>query len=230
MTYVNGWFIRGSATAVNTLSLTVAPSNGNNLHIWVGFGTSTSSETAAITDNVSGNSYPIVDDVLDTTNSYMWQSAYGLGIVNSPTTIIATWTTSSGFPAIFVTEHSGEAPSSALDGHTMQLQTFPPISTNSVTSGNITTTASGDTIEGGCADTGGGGTITAGTSPLSYVQRLTIATAYMIETAIQSVAGLLTNGATFTPSLNEPFLTGVMAFKPISGGSTVVHWGLTVNI
>ncbi len=230
MTYINSWSIRGSATAVNTLSLTVAPSNGNNLHIWVGFTTGTSSEVANITDNVTGNSYPIVDNLIDGSNAYMWQSAYGLNIVNSPTAIIATWTTLGGFPAILVSEHSGEATSSALDGHIMARQASPTTGANAVTSGNITTTASGDTIEGGCVDLGGGGSITAGTSPLSYAQRQYITNAFMVETAIQSAAGLLTNGATFTAGLNEPFTTGVMAFRPFSGITRVYNWRLNVNI
>jgi len=222
--YVAGWTVNNSAAITNggTTTLTIAPTNGDNLHVCVGFAYTNTTDTVTLTDNATGgsNTYTSVDLATDAAGTFSGSDFYVDNIHGSPTTMtITAHTSGAGISFINVTaeDFSGEAPSGGLDGHVMQKQDFTNTTNNAVTSGNITTATGGDTIYGCVIDVDSFG-LTAGTGAL---QDQNLLASYLTEYSIRgagTAAAAATAVGTGRGSGGSNYITGVMAFPPATYG------------
>lgn len=214
----NNTAANGSSTVTITLGSAIPA--GAAVCIFAGFASSAVAADLTVTDNASGNTYTELD--FNNPGSFGLATFYGLNIQNSPTTItFSSGSFAMNFSHVFVETFTGVATTSALDVHAINPQTTAPgTGANAVTSGNVTTTANGDLLCGGTVDLQGAGTISHGTSPISYTQAESTANAYMTEYAVQSTASA-TTPATFTASsASDQFITAIVALKPSVSSSS----------
>jgi hypothetical protein len=206
--------VAGSSIAVSSISATVtAVGSGNLVCGFVETQSQVTTDLTSVTDN-AGNTYTIVDNVARGGGfNGCLASFYLANITNAPTSITATLGTANACE-IMVSEYSGVATTSPLDGHAMQFQGSPGTGANGVTSGNITTTINGDLIFGGVTDTNGSSNgLAAGSGFASRILNNTANGNFQTtEDQIQASAGVI--AATFTATVIDVSITGVMAFSP----------------
>jgi len=211
----------GSATAVTTTtaSFTTARS-GFVCGLFVDLG-STNALTS-VTDDQS-NTYSLVTAITDNTNNGVVQLFYKENVTNV-TTVTAHFTSSSQV-RVAISNYTGIATTSAIDGNTGQVQTTPGTGANIITTGTFTPTTNGDLIYGGCSQAFGGAIVyTAGTSPNAFTQRASnlstdndsLFTEDFIQTTAASIAATMGQTANFTT------MSAVAAFKAAVSGAPVV--------
>ena len=127
------------------------------------------------------------------------------------TTITLTLSASVSDIRILYGEWSGLATSNVLDQHAVNGQAFPGTGTDLITSGTVQTTANGELIVG-VTQNEFGSSESAGTN---FTARLTDVLA-MLEDRTQTAQGSI--AATITPGANDAWHTGIMTFKPVTGG------------
>lgn len=210
-----------TGTPLSSLSVTMEPAVVYNAaivcYVFVG-GTSQTSVLTSITDN-QNNSYRILDKVASTDGDFMASAELG-NITNFPGTITVHFSPATPYVSMACDEYAGVAMSSEIDGHMMQALYAIGTAANAAGSGNVTTTAVGDFVSGGIADaTGAGSSWTAGTSPLPFTLRQTLAgsgVGIATEDAPQAAAGSV--AATFTQDLSgEDVIVAAVALKPAPG-------------
>lgn len=211
----------GSATAVTSTSASfTAARSGFVCGLFVDLG-STNALTS-VTDDQS-NTYSLVTAITDSTNNGVIQLFYKEN-VTSVTTVTAHFT-SSAQVRVAISNYTGIATASAIDGHTGQVQTTPGTGANIVTTGTFTPTTNGDLIYGGCSEAFGGAIVyTAGTSPNAFTQRASNTgaenDALFTEDFIQSTAASI--AATMGQTANFTTMSAVAAFKAAVSGAPVV--------
>ena len=174
---------------------------------WITNDTSVGTVASVADDKTNSYTIPATGgSVNDTTHQQSLTVAYALNLTNAPTTITVTFSASETFRGISCDEFSHVLTAGAVDGNTMQWLTAPGSGADAITSGNITTTASGDLIVGGVVISSGTATITSGAN---FTIRENDATAS--ESLVQSSAGAI--AATFTENANQPAIVGVLALK-----------------
>jgi len=146
-------------------------------------------------------------------NSYSAAMAYAVVGKAGPCTVTASFSADPGGAGMIVNEISGIDTSSPLDASALNPQGYTGAGTNAATSGNVTTSASGDYMFGGAA-TFNGFTMTAGTN---CTLRDSIASAMYTEGFVPPTAGSV--AATFNTAGDGYLITGIMAFKPAGGGA-----------
>src|SRR5215475_13016137 len=134
--------------------------------------TSASVTLTSITDNSGSNTWTVLDTAQDNTDQQWSATAVCLNLAAAAVNtlvVTANLSAAAGAKNAIGAEYG---PTGGLDGHTGQVATNTG-ATNNVTSGNITTGTSGDTIVGLCTQPAANNTITAGTSPLTFTKRYT---------------------------------------------------------
>ncbi len=109
-----------TASGVSTLAVTLSATVGVG-HVIVGTVGCPSVVSCSVADDKSNN-YPLLDTVLDTTDSYNVSTFYLLNITNGPITFTVTVSPATSFIALAVDEYSGVAAAAALDGHAINFQ------------------------------------------------------------------------------------------------------------
>ena len=212
----------GTTTAATTVALTIPAVGNNNLIVgMVVYGGGTGSPTVA---DDKGNTYTVIDVKNDATDAVTAAVFYKEGITNAPTVITATFI-NNWFRRLTVSEYSGIATTSAIDGHIGALRQPPPAAgANNIVSGNITTTFDGDLIYGGVIDNPGSGTVsyTAGTSPIAFTQRVNssaggVVLSLVAEDFRQTTAGTIQT--TFGQSATTNCMVWAVAFKDAGGAA-----------
>jgi hypothetical protein len=216
MSYVAGSSgnVAGGSGTVTTLSLTLPAAVPSGAAICVAFGgvPPGAPHIGAITDNVGGNTYSNVDFL--SAASFALSTFYGVNVLGGPTVI--TWTSDTGytFTELIVDVFTNIVLASALDGHSINVQTSPGTGVDAVTSGVLTTTSSGDLLWSACIDIASFGmSVGTGLTQAQYFIN-TYMTAYNLS--VNSGA----NAGTFTAVHGvggDSFLTGALALRSIAG-------------
>ncbi|HEV2210257.1 MAG TPA: hypothetical protein VG167_15880, partial [Verrucomicrobiae bacterium] len=176
----------------------------------------TATVTSITAGCVSGN-FTLLDGSIKSSAGSSGAQGYAVISSSGPCTVTANFSAPAAGAAITVHEISGINTSSPLDGHAMAAQNSPGTATNAVTSGNITTTQSGDYIFGIALDSSRVGAVfTAGTG---YAARVTSASWLETEDKIQTSSGAVAATFSATPGYTQP-ITGIMAFR--SAGAAVM--------
>lgn len=164
-----------------------------------------------------GNTYTRLNPQANPGAGVSGVSFYKEGIVNGPITLTATFSASTLFRRLTISEYAGIAQSAAIDGSNAQVQATPGTGANILNSLAATTTGNGDLIWGSSVDcTSTGNTFTAGTSPNAFTIRTNGLTSDAInqfsEDFRQPSAGSIaaTGGADVG---THDFITHMMAFK-----------------
>lgn len=203
----NSGSAQNGATNVATISLTLPSPVAAGAACIVSVSYSGSLGTVIATDDKS-NTYTLITDLNNTSGGFSLYNFYILNVTNGPQTITATYPTNQ-FAALQADCFSNVATAAALDGDVMANVNTPPNTANAVTSGPITTTASGDLIYGFAVDITGNGAV-AGTG---FTIQQAVASAYFSESLIQTTAGSIP--ATFTANVSGAglFIVAVVALK-----------------
>lgn len=169
----------------------------------------------SVTDSL-GNTYTLLHNPTNATPGALKFAAamfYAKNISGGADTVTATFSGSVSPRRIVIHEVSGADTTAPLDVSAMLAQSDPGTGTDAVTSGSVTTTASGDYIFGATADVSQGTTPVAGTGFTSREG----ANVMRSEDQIQASAGSI--AATFTGSNSiADYISGIMTFKPAGGG------------
>jgi hypothetical protein len=220
-------FVQGKADgAWDTYTTDTFTSNviaGNVIAVFVTW-VSTSNTLTGITDNCNtggtSNTYTVVDNP---TTSTLGRAAMAYAVIgkSGSCTVRADFSGSQG-NFIIIHEISGIDTSSPLDNnqHKITAQEDPGNDTDAVSSGQITTTQNGDYIFGASInDTGNDATPVAGTGFNQRISDTGSSQDFTSEDKNQTSSGNIS--ATFTnPGASwADFITGIMAFKPASGGA-----------
>ncbi|PYR76318.1 MAG: hypothetical protein DMF86_12700 [Acidobacteria bacterium] len=177
--------------------------------VWGGLSTTLTSVT-----DTQGNVYTVVDN--PTTGTYGRAAmAYSIARATGTDTVSCNFSTASAGKSILVHEISGVSASAPLDGHRMTVRNSPGGAANAITSGSITTTASGDYIVGFTFnDSGNQADWNAGTG---YTRRQDLRVASYTaasEDRVQASAGAISATFTATSASFGDFITGILAFRP----------------
>lgn len=168
---------------------------------------------SSVTDS-AGNTWTLLSQASDTTNTQGLQLAYAMNATAGATTVTATFSGSTSFRRITLAEYSGVATASALDTSAVKNNGVNTTAANDVTVGPITTTAAGDLIVCGVMDTANGtNTQTAGTG---FTKRNAFGLC-ALEDLVQGSAGSISGTWTFGTA--GRYAAGVAAFKAATGGS-----------
>lgn len=204
----------GAAGPAASIGATISAVGSGNLLAGAAFlGSTLVSDFTSITDD-KGNTYTIVDKQLGTVSHRVLVTFYCPNITNAPTVITANFANTPIDIGIFVDEYSGIATSTPLDGHAIQAVNGPGTGTDALSSGSITTTASGDLIYGVGADLTGSADLIAGTGFTQRVHNSDTGSFVMTEDLIQSTAGAIAATFSFQIANNDDEITAVMAFSP----------------
>jgi hypothetical protein len=216
----------GTTTNATTTALTVPAVGSGNLVVGIFLFGGTNCTCTGVTDD-KGNTYTLLDQLKNATDGANGVVFYKENVTNAPTVITATQDVTNWFRRLVVSEYSGVATVSAIDGHTGAIRSPPPaFGANNIVSGNIATTTNGDLIWGVVEDTPGAGTVTytAGTSPIAFTSRASsvaggIVNAFLVEEYIQPAAGTIQT--TFGQSATTNCIAWIAAFKDASGAASV---------
>lgn len=191
-----------------------ATASGDAVVLGVTYGNLNPTITAS--DN-QGNAYNLAVKTYDSSHRQGCAILYALNIKGGgPTTVTVKFSSSVAYLALGIHEYSGIAASAALDGTAGKLG-----SGSGLTSGAVTTTASGDLIFGtGVEDSAGSGDTFAPGSGFAMRVNLGNAAAYADEDATQAAAGPV--AATWTLSPGRSWIADVAAFKtaPVIAAAT----------
>lgn len=205
-----------SGTSLASLSVTIPSTTaGSTLKVWVQYGAGTTN-LSNIQDNKGGgsSSYTIKTRVNDAGANQSAACAFTANCASGITSVTMNMSPNTPFLAITVEEWSGES-TTPDDGSTGQFQSTPGTGGNAITSGTVTTTVSGDTIDGYCFDQRRANpTMNIGTG-YTVVDDLRSTINSITEQQTQGSAGAI--AATFTDATNgnvDAYVSLVMAFKP----------------
>jgi hypothetical protein len=203
-----------SDTAATSIARAFTANNtaGNLIIVAVSWGDRTAASINA-TDTL-GNTYFVATNDFDTSNRQGLAILFAPNIRAGANTVTVNFGASNAYRRIVVSEYSGIAASSPLDG-VAKNRAIGTTAANAITSTTATTTVNGDLIFGVAMDDSGFfGTITAGTNftRRAVVNNIDMAT----EDRVQATAGSV--AATFTFSLADAYLAQMAAFKPMSAG------------
>jgi hypothetical protein len=144
-------------------------------------------------------------------NSFSWGSSVLSGINNAPQTFTVNWTGARTFSRLIAVEYAGIDPTSPINGTPVaDTQNSPAATTDSITSGNTTTTVNGCLIVGSLVNTSGSGTENGGTG---FTVDQHTAGVTIVEHMIQATAGAIAATATPTSALDD-FICGVYGLTP----------------
>lgn len=214
-----------SNTSFNTsIAATLSPIGYG--HAIVGFASLTAANSTSPTVSIAddkGNSYPLKSDIFDVSAGQR-SVTFALGnITNGPQTFTATLGSSTDFLYIYASEYAGIAAlSDPTDGFTGQVFS----GSTSVTSGNVTTTQSGDVIWGSALASGVGSGLSAGTN--ETIRFSTVGSIYL-EDKVQVSAGSVATQFTAN-NTSSAWHTFVVALKAAVTGSSGNTYAQTVTI
>jgi hypothetical protein len=213
----------GTATSSTTIAITLgATVSASALVVGTVFWGSDTININGVTDD-KGNTYSVIDSQHSTGDGASAAQFYKEGISNGPITITATFSATTPFRRICVSEYAGIATSSAIDVHNVQWRGTFGLSANGVTSLSATTTANDDLIRGSFFDTSGNANVlSAGTSP-AFNQRAAGTSGNIVpcvvEDFLQTTAGAIT--ATATQTVNDNMICSIATFKIASVSDTL---------
>jgi hypothetical protein len=145
-------------TSMTSKSETGAPVGSGNCVIgslsWMPSGAMDISALTSITDD-KGNSYTIVDSLVDSTNHYALVTFIKWNITNAPSTITATFNNFYQRQDLAWAEYTGVAAGDPRDGHSINLIPSVAATADAATSGNFTTTVANNRIWAALIDTRG---------------------------------------------------------------------------
>lgn len=203
-----------------TCTIAIAGSQPTGTLILASIGWNSATSTIAVTDNCNTagatDTYTLLNSKVTgpppTTGSGMhWWAR--IGASRSTCTITFTQTggpLSLGVAADFVNDGG----SVGVDSSALQGQDGPGTGTNAITSGNITTAASNEYIWSWTVDIGAnGGTLTAGTSPVTYTKRDNNASFPNADEDGTAVSAGTNSGTWTYSSAAGQIVTGVIAVK-----------------
>lgn len=203
----------GTSTTSTTVALAFSSvvTSGNSVYGLVAWDDTSARTLTSVTDDKS-NTYNL-GLLVDATTDGEFSRTFWLGnITNAPKTITATFSAAIGFRRMLIDEYSGVlAVSNPSDGNTGVRQA----SATAASSGNITTTISGDLIYGAIYDAAATGTLTAG-SGFTIRECATQPVADQVplcsEDKTQAAAGVI--AGTFSLSIAGETATHIIAAKP----------------
>ena len=218
--YVQSKALSASASSTTiAVTLDASVGSGNAIVGLVCWGSATESDLASVTDD-QGNTYTLVRFVPDTNNSQSIKGFYLANITNAPITITANFSPARPYRSISLHEVSGVATSGLLDQDAGQLQTAPGTGPDGVTSGSVITTANGEYIFGGCADTAALRALSQYAGGTGYTRRQEVGSTSVINMAsedqIQASAGAI--AATFTATNNDRTVSLILTLKAAAAG------------
>jgi hypothetical protein len=203
-------FVQGSSTLNDTTATTITQAFGSNVTsgntIVVSVGWQHATATLTCTDT-QGNTYATAVTKKDAANNNV-SVCYAVAGTTGANTVTATFSVTSPFRRINVSEYTGIRTVSPLDG-TASASGTAATTTDGVSSGAITTTQSGDMIYGTTVDTNGTQTIGAGTG---YAQLPNWDNILLTQIKNQVKAGSVASTATFPAA--HTYIAVVVAFKP----------------
>lgn len=217
--------VQGDASGLNFVNSTTlsqafpSPVTSGSLIVGsVQWDNSFSPSITGVTDD-KGNTYHFQDTTIDTAHGQVGATFYSENVTNAPTTVTVTFDTACAFNSMCISEFSGVATSSSIDGHKVTYNTSMSTTANAMTSGTITTTAAGDLIYGACF-AGNGSNASLGTG---YTDSDSGGVGLVAEYQIQTSAGSI--ATTFTASSGATMVAFIIAFKAAGGGG-----GSTVSL
>lgn len=181
--------------------------DGGNLIVVAVTWDSTNTTTATCSDN-RGNTYANATSGNNTTLRQAMRVCYAANVAGGPTTVTVTFSATSSFRRIAVSEYSGVATISPVDV-TKTNNGVGTTAVDNVTSTAATTTVNGDLIYGAVMDNDGGASITAGTG---FTERFDTGTGLAVQDRVQTTAGSIASTHTFSVT-NRNYHAHMVAFK-----------------
>lgn len=204
--------------ATSSIQFTTNVTAGNLVAVYIAW-TNATDTLAGVTDSL-GNTYTLVQNSTTLGDYGRAAGAYAKNIIGGSCTITVTFS-SGAFAArtIIAREISGADTTSPLDGSAAHAQMDPGTGIDAVTSGSITTTASGSYIFAATSDLGQRATVNPGTG-FTAREAVTAPVGGRGADYIQATAGPIAATFTNTDATFADFLTLVMAFKPMATPDT----------
>lgn len=192
---------------------------GSLLVLAASWGTGSGVPTSGTVTDTQGNAWSMLgfQNYSADTQCVALFASYGAKAGANSVTI--AWPQACDFRRVLIDEYTGVATASALDGSIASAFGAGSTTTNAITSGNVTTSQSGDLILGVVERTFEDGTSVAGTSPLAYTIRNNVVNGLFLEWAVAGAAGSYAGTWTFTAGTNQHFAAITAAFKAASGGA-----------
>jgi prepilin-type N-terminal cleavage/methylation domain-containing protein len=160
-----------------------------------------------------GNTYTVVTNQFDNTNSQSLAICYATNIKAGANTVTATFDGDIGFRRLIIHEYSGIVAASPVDVTASNIANGTTAA-NNITSTAATTTVNGDLIFGATMDDAGTATITAGTG---FTQRNSVNNKDLVtQDLVQGTAGSIASTMTFGTA--HRYLAQMVAFKAASSG------------
>lgn len=205
-----------SSNAQFTTATFASGNTAGNAIVMTGTWDETNSQNITCSDT-AGNTYTTAIVKLDIPNTQALGVCYALNIKTAAAGNVVkmdygTGSANVGFRKVAITEYSGIATSNAVDVSTSNTATGAT-GANGYTTGSATTAQDGDLIYAAMFDDGGSaGTITAGTTSLTYSAHFSSGSdGLLAEEAVQSTAGSVT--ANFTNTVAHTYIAVMVAFK-----------------
>lgn len=230
--YLSPGYVQSAAGASGSTSATTITKafSGNTVSghlIAVGVAwDATANATFTCSDNM-GNSYTSLPAVLDSSSEYAGV-CYAPNITGGATTVTVTFSTSTPYRSVAISEYSGLAATAVVDAYASNTASGTT-ATDNATSGSMTTTQN-DLIFGFLGTTGAGGavTITAGTG---YTQRVYNGTAPSVAIQDRQVSTPGTVTSTQTVGTATTYVAYAVAFKVASGSNSdnFAHAVMSIN-
>jgi len=205
-----------SSNAQFTTATFASGNTAGNAIVMAGTWDETNSQNITCSDT-AGNTYTTAIVKLDIPNTQALGVCYALNIKSAAAGNVVkmdygTGSSNVGFRKVAITEYSGIATSNAVDISLSNTATGAT-GANGYTTGSGTTAQDGDLIYAAMFDDGGSaGTITAGTTSLTYSAHFSSGSdGLLAEEAVQSTAGSVT--ANFTNTVAHTYIAVMVAFK-----------------
>lgn len=197
--------------ATSTTASFASANTAGNLIVAAATWDETNSQNITCSDT-KGNSYTTVLVKRDVSGTQDLGICYAANIASGSGNVVSvSYGASTVARKISIHEYSGVATSSPVDVFTSTIGTGAT-GANGYTSTAATTTQDGDLIFGAMFDDQSSpGTVTAGTSPLTFAAHYTGSDGMLAEEAVQSTAGSVS--ASFTNTVAHTYLAVMVAFK-----------------
>jgi hypothetical protein len=222
----------GSATTATTVALSFnAAVSNNGLVVGTVFWGSDSITINGVADD-NGNTYTVIDSANSGGDSASAAVFYKEGLTNGPTTITVTFSATTPYRRVVISEYAGILTSSSIDVHSEVFNFTPTTGANALASNSVTTTAAGDLVRGSFLDTSGNNnTYSAGTSPNAFTLRATGTGTDLVSIIAEdfSLASAGAIAATAGQTTADDWFGFVTTFKAAAGGPSLTASNLAAG-
>lgn len=230
--YVQSTNLADMFNSANTIARAYQTQNLGAGSLLAGFAFwSSATDTITGVSDSAGNTWTVVGSSLIQASGYSLQGFYMANAAGSGTkpTVTVTFSAAQTNKGIILYEFSGAHTTAPLDGQVATNVGSVGGGTDTVSSGNWTTSTNGDMLVGAMMSAGfSGSTITAGTSSEAYtVDEFQNANSqsFAAEHATQATASASTLTKFSTSGFTSSVLLSALAFKVAAGGAAVaVYW------